>query len=53
MSLNLSAQGLVRRADSLEVTTEFPDHGTSGTSSFHRHRLNREDKGMMARILFK
>jgi suppressor of ftsI len=38
---------------SVDVILDFTDHVIKGVSVFHCHLLNHEDKGMMAKILFK
>jgi suppressor of ftsI len=37
----------------VDVVMDFTDPATRGMSVFHRHLLNHEDKGMMAKILFE
>jgi|SRR5260221_679647 len=37
----------------VDVILDFTDHVIKGMSVFHCHLLNHEDKGMMAKILFK
>ena len=38
---------------SVDLMMDFTDPIIRGVSLFHRHLLNHEDKGMMAKILFK
>ena len=38
---------------SVDVIMDFTDPVIRGMSVFHCHLLNREDKGMMAKILFE
>jgi len=38
---------------SVDVILDFTDPIIKGMSVFHCHLLNHEDKGMMAKILFK
>ena len=40
-------------AGSVDVILDFTDPAIKGMSVFHCHLLNHEDKGMMAKILFK
>ena len=40
-------------AGSVDLVTDFTDPIIRGVSLFHCHLLNHEDKGMMAKILFK
>jgi FtsP/CotA-like multicopper oxidase with cupredoxin domain len=40
-------------AGSVDVILDFTDPAIKGMSLFHCHLLNHEDKGMMAKILFK
>ena len=40
-------------AGSVDVILDFTDPIIKGMSVFHCHLLNHEDKGMMAKILFK
>jgi len=43
----------VRYRSSVDVILDFTDPVIKGMSVFHCHLLNHEDKGMMAKILFK
>jgi len=38
---------------SIDVIADFTDPMIRGMSVFHCHLLNHEDKGMMAKVLFK
>jgi suppressor of ftsI len=38
---------------SVDIIMDFTDPVIKGMSVFHRHLLNHEDKGMMAKILFQ
>ena len=39
--------------DSVDVIVSFTDPAIRGMSFFHCHRVNHEDKGMMAKSLFQ
>ena len=44
---------IIQRHGSVDVILDFTDPLIKGMSVFHCHLLNHEDKGMMAKILFK